>query len=290
MATSNIDVVRTALQSLSDVLGPYIERITAKQVPDGKDWTVLLAAKDAERGIHGKEYSPSDPQNQFRIITEPMSSLGYLFNDHLSRGEQGFVGELRSVRNSVAHFKSFSPDDAVRALDTIERVMRAIGATREADAVRSSRLDILRGNFEQQTRKAVRDALTLPGTTDAELPAWRDVLQPHPDVASGRYNNAEFAADLYSVAVQANAAPEYQDPVEFFRRTYLTDGLKDLLRRAVARVSKEPSANPVINLQTTSGAARPTRCSRCGTSSQVGRCMSSHKAFRTFWLTRTPMC
>ncbi|GAA3345469.1 Swt1 family HEPN domain-containing protein [Amorphoplanes nipponensis] len=256
MAKSNIEVVRTALESLSAVLDPYIEQVTAKYVPAGKDWTVLLAAKDKDKGVQGKSYSRTDPQDQFRIITEPMSSLGYLFNDHLSRGEQGFVGELRSVRNDVAHFKPFSPTTRSRALDTIERVMRAIGAVREADAVRTSRLDILRGSFEQQTRKAVREAIALPGTPDAELPAWREVLKPHPDVASGRYNNAEFAADLYSVAVQRNAAGEYQDPVEFFRRTYLTDGLKELLRRAVDRISGSKSANPVINLQTTFGGGK----------------------------------
>jgi len=255
MATSNIDAVRAALQSLSAMLDPYIGQVAARHVPPGADWTILLAAKDAEKGIHGKEYSRTDPQDQFRIITEPMGSLGYLFNDHLSRGEQGFVGELRSVRNDVAHFKSFSPDDAVRALDTIERVMRAIGAVREADVVRTSRLDILRGNFEQQTRNAVRST-ALPGTADAELPSWREVLEPHPDVASGRYSNAEFAADLYSVAVQQNAAKEYQDPVEFFQRTYLTDGLKELLRRAVDRISGSESANPVINLQTTFGGGK----------------------------------
>lgn len=256
MAKSNIDVVRTSLQSLSDVLDPYIEQVTVKNVPVGEDWTVLLAAKDAEKGIRGKSYSRTDPQDQFRIITEPISRLGYLFNDHLSRGEQGFVGELRSVRNDIAHFKPFSPDDAVRALDTIERVMRAIGAVTEADTVRTSRLDILRGNFEHQTRKAVREAVALPGTPDAELPSWREVLKPHPDVASGRYNNAEFAADLYSVAVQQNAATEYQDPAEFFGRTYLTDGLRELLRRAVDRVSGSASANPVINLQTTFGGGK----------------------------------
>ncbi|PXW31259.1 UNVERIFIED_CONTAM: uncharacterized protein DUF499 [Williamsia faeni] len=256
MAKSNIDIVRTALESLSNVLDPYIERVAAKHVPTGKDWTALLASKDAEKGIRGKSYSRTDPQDQFRIIAEPMSSLGYIFNDHLSRGEQGFVGELRSVRNDIAHFKPFTPDDAVRALDTIERVMRAIGAVREADSVRTSRLDILRGNFEHQTRKAVREAIALPGTPDAELPSWREVLKPHPDVASGRYNNAEFAADLYSVAVQQNAAKEYQDPVEFFGRTYLTDGLRELLRRAVDRISGSASANPVINLQTTFGGGK----------------------------------
>ncbi len=256
MATSNIDAVRTALQSLSEVLEPYIEQVTAKHVPAGKDWTVLLTAKDAEKGTEGKGYSRTDLQDQFRIITEPIASLGQVFNDHLSRGEQGFVGELRNVHNDVAQFKPFSPDDAVRALDTIERIMRAIGAVREGDAVRTARLDILRGDFEQQTRKAVRAAGALPGTADAELPPWREVLKPHSDVASGRYSNAEFAADLYSVAVQRNAAKEYQEPIEFFRRTYLTDGLKELLRRAVDRVSGSQSANPVINLQTTFGGGK----------------------------------
>ena len=71
MAKSNIEVVRTALESLSAVLDPYIEQVTAKHVPPGKDWTVLLAAKDAEKGIHGKPYSRTDPQDQFRIVTEP---------------------------------------------------------------------------------------------------------------------------------------------------------------------------------------------------------------------------
>ena len=31
MATSNIEAVRSALQSLSEVLDPYIERVTAKR-------------------------------------------------------------------------------------------------------------------------------------------------------------------------------------------------------------------------------------------------------------------
>lgn len=109
MAASNIEAVRAALQSLSEVLDPYVEQVAARFVPDGKDWTILLAAKDAEKGIQGKEYSRTDPQDQFRVITEPIGALGYIFNDHLSRGEQGLVGELRSVRNDVAHFKSFSP-------------------------------------------------------------------------------------------------------------------------------------------------------------------------------------
>ena len=39
-------------------------------------------------------------------------------------------------------------------------------------------------------------------------------MQPHPDVAEGRYRAAEFAADLAQVS-RGEGAIEYRDPVEF---------------------------------------------------------------------------
>ncbi len=45
-------------------------------------------------------------------------------------------------------------------------------------------------------------------------------MTPHQDVASGRYQQAEFAADLQQ-ASKGDDPAEYRDPVEFFRRTYL---------------------------------------------------------------------
>ena len=60
------------------------------------------------------------------------------------------------------------------------------------------------------------------------LKPWREVVNPHHDVASGRYQQAEFAADLWQVHL-GEGSDEYRDPVEFFRRTYLTESLKHLL-------------------------------------------------------------
>ncbi|MGG7380243.1 hypothetical protein ACQ7B2_16315, partial [Escherichia coli] len=62
----------------------------------------------------------------------------------------------------------------------------------------------------------------------AGLKPWRDVIVPHDDVARGKFALAEFAADLYQVQ-QGKGAAEYVDAVEFFRRTYLTEGLRTLL-------------------------------------------------------------
>ena len=65
---------------------------------------------------------------------------------------------------------------------------------------------------------------------------WREVVTPHPDVAAGRYNQAEFAADLAAV-IAGKADPEYQDPKEFFARTYLTEGMQRHLVSTVRRIS-----------------------------------------------------
>lgn len=86
------------------------------------------------------------------------------------------------------------------------------------------------------------------------LKRWRDVIIPHPDVAEGRYRNAEFAADLAEVA-SGRAAPEYSDPAEFFSRTYVTEGMKGLLSQALKRVCGH-GGEPVIQLKTAFGGGK----------------------------------
>jgi len=86
------------------------------------------------------------------------------------------------------------------------------------------------------------------------LKPWREVATPHPDVASGRYQQAEFAADLFQV-ITGKAEPEYGDPQEFFRRTYLTEGLTRLLSRAWERLLGL-GGDPVVELQTNFGGGK----------------------------------
>ena len=85
----------------------------------------------------------------------------------------------------------------------------------------------------------------------AGLSSWRNVMEPHPDVAQGRYKKAEFAADLAQVA-RGEGAYEYRDPIEFFSRTYVTEGIKGLLVQALRRVDGK-DGEPVIQLKTAFG-------------------------------------
>ena len=86
------------------------------------------------------------------------------------------------------------------------------------------------------------------------LKPWREVVVPHPDVASGDYDQAEFAADLAQV-VAGTADLEYQDAREFFARTYLTEGMRRLLVTAVRRLTGGGGA-PIVQLKTAFGGGK----------------------------------
>ncbi len=86
------------------------------------------------------------------------------------------------------------------------------------------------------------------------LKPWREVVSPHPDVAKGRYQQAEFAADLAQV-LRGDAAAEYGDPTEFFDRTYLTEGMTRLLTTVVERVAGK-GGEPVVQLKTAFGGGK----------------------------------
>ena len=80
------------------------------------------------------------------------------------------------------------------------------------------------------------------------------MIEPHPDVAQGRYKNAEFAADLAQVS-RGEGSFEYRDPVEFFARTYVTEGMSGLLVQGFKRVSGR-DGEPVIQLKTAFGGGK----------------------------------
>jgi hypothetical protein len=86
------------------------------------------------------------------------------------------------------------------------------------------------------------------------LPNWWEVTTPHKDIREGRMNEAVFAADLGDV-VYGKAPLEYKDASIFFQRTYLTQGLKNLLENVLSRLTGG-KGDPVIQLQTPFGGGK----------------------------------
>jgi len=86
------------------------------------------------------------------------------------------------------------------------------------------------------------------------LRPWIEVALPHPDVLANRFKEAEFAANL--AAVDAGMASEdYATGENFFRITFLTEGLKRVLRGVLQRLAGE-GGDPVIGLQTAFGGGK----------------------------------
>jgi predicted AAA+ superfamily ATPase len=261
MALSNRDRIDRMFQAIAPALDDFIASVVGQGDAElGAVWTKLVQAKDSKKGAPAeKVYDPLDPQVQFRILTEGnitnfFRAGWYPFDKTLGKAGQSFAIELREIRNTWAHNGAFSDDDAYRALDTGERLLKLVGAAAVADEVHAIRLNLRRVTADKDDKKTLKAAVDNPEA--AGLKPWREVLPPHDDVATGNFAASEFAADLYKVAFGGEQDSGYSDPVEFFRRTYLTEGLTDLVGRAVRRFSGDDNAPPVINLQTNFGGGK----------------------------------
>jgi hypothetical protein len=137
MVMTNRDRVDRGMGYLASGLGPFVNELMAAAFPDGGDWVKVLAARNPSRYGAGYQYSLSDPRFLLRVVTEEWR----VFKDQLSRVEQGFATELRAAGNRWAHQGQFSDDDTYRTLDTMERLLAAVGAADQASQVRRLRLD-----------------------------------------------------------------------------------------------------------------------------------------------------
>ena len=251
MAATNHERIGKALILLSEGLAPFVAREC--QAKYGESWVLSVARLDPNPGTPGKKVSPTDAQFILKVIWDEWQSV---FRNVLGQTDRTYVSELRDVRNRWAHQDTFSTDDAERALDTMRRLLLAVSASEAAVELDKMRQELRRLQFSEQARHTQRKSAVAPveGQPSGGLKPWRELVTPHPDVASGRYQQAEFAADLHQVW-RDEAADEYGKPVEFFRRTFLTDGLRELLLNAVRRFRKE-GGDPIVELQTNFGGGK----------------------------------
>ena len=248
MAKSNREKVGQSLTVFKSGLLPFVERELKAKF--GNDWKT--------KGSEGLKYKPKegDDWDMSALLNVMCNHWHDVFAETLSFSEKNLVFELRDTRNRWAHEHSFSSDDTYRALDSMERMLQTVSAGEVAIELGKHKMEVMRLKLADQTRHdSKRRAKNATEGNPAEgLSPWRDIVEPHEDVASGNYQNAEFAADLYHVYTKI-ASEEYGDPVEFFRRTFLTQGLRDLLSNALKRWTSV-GGDSVVALQTNFGGGK----------------------------------
>ncbi len=276
MTTTNHQRVTVGFDILTRVLAPYIsEELRARFGDEWWERGVLGILHEHQRRnlpICGEDTELITTLDVARCLILMDVQWNDLFRRKLDREYRTWIKELSVTRNKWAHkgLLDVADEDAWRALDTMTRI------TEHMD---SSATEQLRKLARQVRYGTDGPSTSVPGSKESQsdnetpsssgedqfvgvlasvplkgLKAWRDVIKPHPDVAAGRYRQAEFAADLSQVA-RGTAEVEYQDPIEFFARTYMTVGIRGLLLQVLRRLGGI-GGEPIIQLKTSFGGGK----------------------------------
>ena len=267
---SNHDLMTKGFDRLLEALAPYIVREFIQTY--GSDfWKAGVVDKlydDQRRDLptNGKPSELAKSLDIAKCLLLIEINWREVFGKKLPRDCKNYVIELKGKRNEWAHkgIEDATDSNAFRALDTMSRLAEQIDPEAAGD-INALLRQVRYGSTEGSTavtsnagsgaeaaparRKSLEQTKAVRG-----LPSWREVMEPHMDVAEGRYKNAEFAADLAQVA-RGKGELEYRDPVEFFNRTYVTEGMKGLLVQSLRRVSGL-DGEPVIQLKTAFGGGK----------------------------------
>lgn len=257
---SATDRVRKALDHLRPGLSPFVEAWMKKK--HGADW-----GKVASRA-HGSD--PVGPLDAYGLLKTVLDNWRFTFEEAFQQRERhrvrNFVSTSLEARNATSHLTLPLQDtEALRYLDAIHELLRVVKAPDvETSAIKELYEAQRRSGFADKVAEKPpaepRGTLSLPlpprdeGKSGKALRPWIEVALPHADVLENRFRQSEFAADLFAVD-SGNAAGEYADPRDFFRITFLTEGLKRVMGTALQRLGGS-GGDPVIGLQTAFGGGK----------------------------------
>lgn len=252
MAITNQERIGKALELLKQGLAPFVEREIHAAIKERNAGVDIVKRFADDPALANRKIVDWDVQALLRFMKHAWDEV---FKLVLGRSDRSLLYEINDYRNAWAHQDAFSSDDTDRALDSIERLLTSVSAD-EAEEVKKMKLALRRTVLEEQSRSDRRrgGGGVIETSATGTLPPWREVATPHKDVASGRYQQAEFAADLWQVHL-GEGSSEYRDPAEFYRRTYLTGSLKNLLANGMRRLT-DNGGDPVVQLQTNFGGGK----------------------------------
>jgi predicted AAA+ superfamily ATPase len=258
MTTKNNDQIGKGLNILRAGLNPYVKRqlkavYKSEWYKAGVDphlrGTVGLEAKGRKPTNDDERFAALDPQALLTILN---NVWGEVFQADLGQAGRSYVNELKDARNKWAHQNPFTLDDTYRVFDTMTRLLEMVAAPERTETGELARQ--IRAELNAEDKASQPTLIATASGASASLKPWREIATPHPDVSAGRYQQAEFAADLFQV-LTGRASSEYGKPKDFFQRTYFTDGLTQLLARAWMRLSGT-GGDPVVELQTNFGGGK----------------------------------
>jgi predicted AAA+ superfamily ATPase len=246
--------INQALLMLTKLLQPYVEK-RLREVYKEKWRNTLSVAYGTDA---------SKPLDAYGLLKTMVDNWQSVFRDHLKPTVRSHVSLALAARNDTAHAGGTIGDaDAISYLTSIKAVAEAIDPKSAATfkALIDDQTKAMAAALGVSTEVAAAKASVPPAQASFDLSEgkyawkpWRDVAPPHADVMAARFQEAEFAAELSTVA-RGEGVETYVDPREFFRVTYMTGGLRKVLVGAVERLASK-GGEPVIGLQTSFGGGK----------------------------------
>lgn len=260
-----------------DAMRPYAVSIITRECADGISWDM-----DFERRIENERKRNNWQMQRMQLNNNGSSLLGLIdynnlvtfiinYKESVTREVGGTkdynrlrscLQELQDTRNSWAHFDSNSLDDdeAERAFSNMIQVSKLLEMPEleeELKRIKGGTQARVEPTSQPQRVSAQSAQQDNNGAVDytGVLPAWFNTIMPQYDIRNGQLDESIFAANIEEVAT-GTAPVVYQDIVSFFDRTYVTDGMRELIRRVVQALNGKESQNRVISLQTGFGGGK----------------------------------
>ena len=262
-----------------DAMRPYAVSIFTRECADGVSWDM-----DFERRIDNERKRNNWQMQRMQLNNNGSSLLGLIdynnlvtfiinYKESVTREVGGTkdynrlrscLQELQDTRNSWAHFDSNSLDDdeAERAFSNMIQVSKLLEMPEleeELKRIKGGTQARVEPTPQPQPQRVSAQAVQQDnnGVVDYNgvLPAWFNTIMPQYDIRNGQLDESIFAANIEEVAT-GTAPVVYQDIVSFFDRTYVTDGMRELIRRVVQALNGKESQNRVISLQTGFGGGK----------------------------------
>ena len=247
--------VRDALDHLPAALSPFVEGWMKKK--HGADWRKL-----ASRAGGG---DPDGMLDAYGLLKTIIDNWRYTFEEAFQQRDRhrirNFVSTALDARNATSHLTlPLQDNDVLRYLDAMHELLRVVKAPDDATQALKALYDEQRVSGVAAPAPAPAPpiapqlALETEGGSRKALQPWVEVALPHADVLANRFKESEFAADLFAVDA-GHATEEYTRPENFFRITFMTEGLKRVLTTVLQRLGGV-GGDPVIGLQTAFGGGK----------------------------------
>ncbi|HVU21971.1 MAG TPA: DUF499 domain-containing protein [Rhizomicrobium sp.] len=245
--------VQDGLFHLQKGLAPFVE--ARMKAVHGANW--LQYASRASGG------APNAPLDAYGLVKTMIDRWRDVFDDAFGRSDKhktrNFTSMALEARNATSHLGlPLQDDEALRYLDAMHQLLKLVKAPPAEVAELKKLYDTQRQSGSapavQPTQPAAPKLELQTETAAKQLKPWIEVALPHPDVIANRFQQAEFAADLFAVDA-GHASEGYATPLNFYGITFLTEGLKRVLTSAIQRLA-DSGGDPVIGLQTSFGGGK----------------------------------